>query len=234
MTKPSLSNIIVALDFPRESLAMDFLETVEKKISYVKIGMELYYSQGPELVEKIKAKDLKIFLDLKLHDIPATVAKASQVLAKLKIDMVNVHAAGGFEMMRKANLSYKEIHPEGKMIAVTQLTSTSQEVLNQEIGVPGKLSENVLHYAKLAKEAGLDGVVCSAWEAEFIKEKMGENFLCVTPGIRLNLENAHDQKRVKTPGQAIKAGADFLVMGREITKAANPIDILNSIEKDLI
>ncbi|MAZ48909.1 MAG: orotidine-5'-phosphate decarboxylase [Halobacteriovoraceae bacterium] len=234
MTNTSLSQVIVALDFPSEKEALHFLDKVEGKLTYVKVGMQLYYSQGPELIEKIKAKDLKIFLDLKLHDIPATVAKASQVLAKLKIDMVNVHAAGGFEMMKKANQAYKEIHPEGKMIAVTQLTSTSQEVLNQEIGISGKLSDNVLHYAKMAKEAGLDGVVCSAWEAEFIKEKMGETFLCVTPGIRLNLENAHDQKRVKTPAQAIKAGADFLVMGREITKASNPKEIVNSIEKDLI
>lgn len=233
MTENSLEKVIVALDFPQAGEAKAFLNLVSNKIKFVKIGMELFYAEGPRILDPIHSNGQKVFLDLKLHDIPATVTKAARVLAKHKVDMINVHAAGGFEMMKNSCEAYKEIHPEGKVIAVTQLTSTSQEVLNDQIGIPGPLNENVIHYAKLAKEAGLDGVVCSAWETELIKKNIGPDFLCVTPGIRLNLSQTQDQKRVKTPGQAVNAGSDFLVMGREITQSKNPIETLNLIAKDL-
>lgn len=229
----SLDKVIIALDFPQADEALSFLDRIEGQIDFVKIGMELFYSEGPSLLKSIKGRGLKIFLDLKMHDIPMTVTKASKVLAQHKVDMINVHAAGGIEMMRQACQAYKEVHPEGMMIAVTQLTSTSQEMLNNELGVTAQLADNVIHYAKNAQIAGLDGVVCSAWETKKIKEEINSKFLCVTPGIRLNQANIHDQKRVKSPGEALSEGSDYLVMGREITLADRPLEILREVEKDI-
>jgi orotidine-5'-phosphate decarboxylase len=225
--------IIVALDFPSERDALNFVDEMGASLSFVKVGMELFFSTGIPLLNKLKAKNLKIFLDLKLHDIPNTVANAMKTLAQLKVDMINVHTSGGIHMMEQACDAYKQIHPEGKLIGVTQLTSTSQTMLNQELKVPGALLENVVSLARNAYAAGLDGVVCSALEAQSIKENIKEDFLCVTPGIRLNPELGHDQKRVATPYQAIKNGADFLVVGRDITLSNHPTEVFQSYLEEI-
>lgn len=225
--------IIVALDFPHKTPAFDLIHQLGPDLKYVKVGMELFYAEGATLVKELKAKELKVFLDLKLHDIPNTVKKALEVLARLKVDMVNVHVAGGLEMMSTACDAYKSIFPEGNLIAVTQLTSTSKEILNNEIGIPGDVEEAVLAYAKLTKKAGLDGVVCSAHEASLLKSEIGSDFLCVTPGIRLSAENAHDQKRVMTPKDAINNGSSYLVVGRDITMSPTPKDQFHKYLKEI-
>lgn len=226
-TKP-----IIALDFPTSEDVTTFLSQFDKPL-FVKVGMELYLQNGPSIIRDIKDMGHDIFLDLKLHDIPNTVKSAMKGLAKLEIDLVNVHAAGGSMMMKAALEGLIEGTPEGKerpaLIAVTQLTSTSEEQMNNEQQIPGAIQQSVVHYAKLTQEAGLDGVVCSVLEANMIEEACGKEFLKVTPGIRLAGGATHDQKRVATPQVARKEGSTHIVVGRAITKAEQPVAAYHTV-----
>lgn len=218
--------IIIALDFPTGKKALSFLDLFEGEQLYVKVGMELFYSEGPSIVRAIKAGGHKVFLDLKLHDIPNTVKSSMKVLASVGADMVNVHAAGGIRMMKAAVEGLEDgstgaARPE--IIAVTQLTSTDQETMNSELKINGELRDVVLAYARNAQEAGLDGVVCSAWESEEIHAGTSDSFITVTPGIRLLGDAKGDQSRVTTPARAKEMGSDYLVIGRSITKADDPV-----------
>lgn len=224
MNKP-----IIALDFSTAEQVETFLSHFSEPL-FVKVGMELFYQEGPDLVRAIKAMGHEIFLDLKLHDIPNTVESAMRGLAKLGIDMTNVHAAGGVDMMMAAKRGLAG--SSTKLIAVTQLTSTSEEQMHSDQLIHASLHESVLHYAKKAKQAGLDGVVCSVLEAEAIQDTCGDEFMRVTPGIRPAGAAADDQKRIATPLQARKQGATHIVVGRAITKAENPIDSYSEIEKE--
>lgn len=218
--------IIIALDFPDGEKALSFLDKFEEEKLYVKVGMELFYGEGPSIVKDIKTRGHKVFLDLKLHDIPNTVKSAMKVIASVGADMVNVHAAGGIKMMKAAVEGLEEGAPCGErpeIIAVTQLTSTDQKTMNSELKIEGELKNVVIAYAKNAQAAGLDGVVCSAWESEEIHEETSQDFLTVTPGIRLLGDAKGDQSRVATPGRAKKLGSNYLVIGRSITKADDPV-----------
>ena len=230
-----MSKTIVALDFSRKEDVMNFLDKFKEPV-YVKVGMELTYAFGFEMIHEIKKRGHKIFLDLKLHDIPNTVKNGMKNLAKLDVDIVNLHAAGGSAMMKAAIEGLKEGAVNGKRplcIAVTQLTSTSQEAMNEELLIPGDVKDVVISYAKLAKESGLDGVVCSVHEAKAIHEACGSDFLTVTPGIRLADDSKDDQKRVATPVFAKEQGCDYIVVGRSITKSANPVATYHEIEKTM-
>lgn len=219
MNKP-----IIALDFPSEIKVFQFLNQFDEKL-FVKIGMELFYQEGPDIVRKIKDLGHDIFLDLKLHDIPNTVKSAMKGLARLGVDLVNVHAAGGKNMMEAAieGLEAGSADKRPMLIAVTQLTSTTEEQMQKEQKIPLSLLDSVLHYAQLTKDAGLDGVVCSVHEAKNIADVCGETFLRVTPGIRLPGGDAHDQKRIATPDYARINGSSYIVIGRAVTKAENPV-----------
>lgn len=230
-----MSRTIVALDFSRKEDVMNFLDKFEEPI-YVKVGMELTYAFGFEMIREIKSRGHKIFLDLKLHDIPNTVKNGMKNLAKLDVDIVNLHAAGGSAMMKAAMEGLAEGAVNGKRplcIAVTQLTSTSQEAMNEELLIPGEVKDVVISYAKLAKESGLDGVVCSVHEARGIHEACGADFLTVTPGIRLSDDSKDDQKRVATPAFAKEEGCDYIVVGRSITKCADPLATYHEIEQTM-
>lgn len=217
-------DVIVALDFPTAADTLAFLDKFTGRKPYVKIGMELFYAEGPEIVREIKNRGHKIFLDLKLHDIPNTVEKAMKSLSGLSIDMVNVHAAGTVEMMEAAKRGLKGDSDEGPLlIAVTQLTSTSQERMNEELLIDGKLEDVVIKYAQNAKKAGLDGVVCSPLESEMIHDACGDDFVTVTPGVRFADSAKDDQVRITTPEGAKKLGSDYIVVGRPITKAEDPV-----------
>ncbi|RLQ92824.1 orotidine-5'-phosphate decarboxylase [Planomicrobium sp. Y74] len=220
---------IIALDFATKEQALEFLTQFDESL-FVKVGMELFYQEGPELVREINRLGHDIFLDLKLHDIPNTVESAMRGIAKLNVAMVNVHAAGGLEMMRAAKRGLKD--SDTQLIAVTQLTSTSEEGMQKEQLIPVTLEETVVHYARLADDAGLDGVVCSVHEAEAIGDACGEEFLRVTPGIRPSQVSANDQKRVATPAEASRQGSTHIVVGRAITKAANPKDSYQQIRAE--
>ena len=227
-----MSRTMVALDFSKKEDVMNFLDKFDKPI-YVKVGMELTYAFGFEMIREIKARGHKIFLDLKLHDIRNTVKNGMKNLAKLDVDVVNLHAAGGSAMMKAAMEGLNEGAVNGKRplcIAVTQLTSTSQEAMNEELLIPGDVKDVVISYAKLAKESGLDGVVCSVHEARAIHEACGADFLTVTPGIRLSSDSKDDQKRVATPQFAKEEGCDYIVVGRSITKSEDPYKTYNEIE----
>ncbi|MDN7244248.1 orotidine-5'-phosphate decarboxylase [Planococcus shenhongbingii] len=224
MNKP-----IIALDFSSKQQVEEFLSKFDEPL-FVKVGMELFYQEGPELVRSIKAMGHQIFLDLKLHDIPNTVEAAMRGLAKLGVDLTNVHAAGGFEMMEAAKRGLKG--SDTKLIAVTQLTSTDESQMHENQLIYVSLEESVLHYAKLAKWAGLDGVVCSVLEASSISEVCGQEFLKVTPGIRLANAAADDQKRVATPGKAREQGSTHIVVGRAITKSENPAASYHQIKNE--
>lgn len=227
-----MSKTIVALDFSKKEDVMNFLDNFTQPI-YVKVGMELTYAFGFEMIKEIKQRGHKIFLDLKLHDIPNTVKNGMKNLARLDVDIVNLHAAGGSAMMKAAMEGLQEGAVNGKRplcIAVTQLTSTSQEAMNQELLVAGNVKDVVVSYAKLAKESGLDGVVCSVHEARGIHEACGSDFLTVTPGIRLASDAKDDQKRVATPDYAKEEGCDYIVVGRSITKSAQPFVTYTEIE----
>jgi len=217
---------ILALDFPREKDVFDFLKQFNESL-FVKIGMELYMQEGPDIVRKVKDLGHDIFLDLKLHDIPNTVGSAMKGLAKLGVDLVNVHAAGGHPMMEAALEGLEAGTPAGKdrpsLIAVTQLTSTTEEQMQEEQRIALSLQESVLHYASLTKQAGLQGVVCSVHEAKAIAEVCGDDFLRVTPGIRLAGGDAHDQKRIATPDGAKRDGSSLIVVGRAVTGAQDPV-----------
>ncbi|WP_312634345.1 orotidine-5'-phosphate decarboxylase [Oscillibacter sp.] len=218
-------DIIIALDFPSGAEALAFLDRFPaREKPYVKIGMELFYAEGPDMVREIKDRGHKIFLDLKLHDIPNTVKRAMGVLSRLDVDMVNLHAAGASEMMRAALEGLTR--PDGTrplLIAVTQLTSTDPQTLKNELLIDLSMEETVLSYAKNAAASGLDGVVCSPLEAAGVKAACGESFLTVTPGVRFADGDAGDQKRVMTPERAGNSGCDYLVMGRPITQAEDPV-----------
>lgn len=217
-------DVIVACDFSSRSEVLDFLSLFKDERPFVKIGMELFYAEGPDMVRAIKNRGHRIFLDLKLHDIPNTVRRAMAVLSALDIDMCNVHASGTAEMMRSALEGMSR--PDGTrplLIAVTQLTSTSEERMRRDLLIEKPLSEVVRHYAVTARDAGLDGVVCSPLEAGEVHAACGRSFLTVTPGVRFADGNAGDQVRVATPERAHALGSDFIVVGRPITQAADPV-----------
>ena len=224
------SRPVIALDFPTFEAVKDFLALfpAEEKL-YVKIGMELYYSVGPEIVAYVKNLGHSVFLDLKLHDIPNTVKSAMKVLAGLGVDMTNVHAAGGVEMMKAAR---EGLGAGPILIAVTQLTSTSEEQMQDFQNIQTSLTDSVVHYAKKTAEAGLDGVVCSAQEAAIIKQATSADFVCLTPGIRPAGAAVGDQKRVVTPADARQIGSDYIVVGRPITQAADPVAAYQTIKNE--
>lgn len=228
-----MNKTIVALDFSSKEEVINFLETFDQPI-FVKVGMELTYACGFEIVEIIKEMGHHIFLDLKLHDIPNTVKGGMKNLAKLGVDIVNLHCAGGSSMMKAAMEGLKEGAINNKRplcIGVTQLTSTSKEMMNQELLIEGEVVDVVLHYAKNAKEAGLDGVVCSVHEADAIHKLCGSDFITVTPGIRLSNDSVDDQKRVATPTYAKEQGCDYIVVGRSITTSEDPKQTYVDIER---
>lgn len=217
-------DVMVALDFKSGEEALSFLDQFTGKQLYVKVGMELYYAEGPSIIREIKKRGHKLFLDLKLHDIPNTVEKAMAVLSRLDVDMVNLHAAGTIEMMKAALRGLtREDGTRPLLIAVTQLTSTSQERMQKELLIPGELDQVVIQYAKNAAEAGLDGVVCSPLESGKIHEACGSGFLTVTPGVRFDDASKGDQVRVTTPAKAKELGSDYIVVGRPITQAEDPV-----------
>lgn len=218
-------DVIIACDFSSKAQTLEFLDRFGAERPFVKIGMELYYAEGPAICQELKARGHKIFLDLKLHDIPNTVKKAMRVLAQLDVDMVNLHAAGTKAMMEAA---LEGLTIPGKtrplLIAVTQLTSTSEVRMQEDLWISRSLDETVLHYAKNARDAGLDGVVCSPLEAGKIHGACGSEFLTVTPGVRFAGGSADDQVRITTPAKAREIGSDYIVVGRPITQAENPLE----------
>ena len=217
-------DVIVACDFSSKEQVLTFLDKFTGRKPFVKIGMELYYAEGPGIVREIKARGHKIFLDLKLHDIPNTVRKAMAVLSNLDVDITNLHAAGTTAMMQGALEGLTR--PDGTrplLIAVTQLTSTDQESMESDLMIHAPMDEVVMHYAKCAEEAGLDGIVCSPLEAGKVHDRCGKAFLTVTPGVRFADGDVGDQKRVMTPAAARKIGSDYIVVGRPITAAADPV-----------
>ena len=223
-----MKNLIIALDFGSKKDVFQFLQQFEQEKLFLKVGMELFYQEGPAIIHELKEKDHQIFLDLKLHDIPNTVYGGMKSLARLGCDLVNVHAAGGKEMMMAAIEGLESGTDAGKkrpnIIAVTQLTSTSEQQMKSEQLIDKPLHESVLNYASLAQSAGLDGVVCSSHETSLIRDELGSDFLAVTPGIRLSSDSVGDQKRVATPQFARESGASAIVVGRGITKAENPLE----------
>ena len=221
---------VIALDFPSFEAVKQFLALFPAGESlYLKVGMELYYATGPKMISYLKGLGHSVFLDLKLHDIPNTVKSAMKVLSHLGVDMTNVHAAGGVEMMKAAR---EGLGKEAKLIAVTQLTSTSEEQMRDFQNIQTSLQESVIHYAKKTSEAGLDGVVCSAQEVKLIKEATSQDFICLTPGIRPAGAAVGDQKRVMTPADAYHIGSDYIVVGRPITQATDPVAAYHAIKDE--
>ena len=217
-------DVIVACDFPGAEETFAFLDRFTGKKPFVKIGMELFYAEGPEIVRQLKARGHRIFLNLKLHDIPNTVKKAMAVLSRLDVDITNLHASGTTAMMRAAVEGLTR--PDGTrplLIAVTQLTSTDQTAMENDLWIREPIDQVVMHFAENAKKAGLDGVVCSPLEAEKVHARCGKTFLTVTPGVRFADGDAGDQKRVMTPAEAKRVGSDYIVVGRPITAAADPV-----------
>ena len=230
-----MRDVIVACDFSSREQTLAFLDKFEGRKPFVKIGMELYYSEGPQIIREIKARGHKIFLDLKLHDIPNTVRKSMAVLSRLDVDMTNVHAAGTVEMMKAAVEGLTR--PDGTrplLIAVTQLTSTSEEALHNQLLIPETMEKTIIKYAQNAKEAGLDGVVCSPLEAAGVKAAVGGNFFTVTPGIRFADAAKDDQVRIATPANAASLGSDFIVVGRPITAAEDPVAAYERCYKEFV
>ena len=217
-------DVIIACDFAGKDECLAFLDKFKGRKPYVKIGMELFYAAGPEIVREIKARGHKIFLDLKLHDIPNTVKKSMSVLSRLDVDMTNLHAAGTISMMEAALEGLtREDGTRPLLIAVTQLTSTDQERMENDLLIKEPIDKVVMHYASNAAKAGLDGVVCSPLEAGKVHDTCGAKFLTVTPGVRFADGDIGDQKRVMTPAEAKKIGSDYIVVGRPITAAADPV-----------
>ena len=217
-------DVIIACDFPNAEQTLTFLDKFTEEKPFVKIGMELFYAEGPEIVRQIKARGHRIFLDLKLHDIPNTVKKAMAVLSRLDVDICNLHAAGGLDMMRAAAEGLTR--PDGTrplLIAVTQLTSIDQKRMEEELLISRPLEDVVMQYAVNAKAAGLDGVVCSPLEAGKVHKTCGEDFLTVTPGIHFAESESGDQQRITTPARARELGSDYIVVGRPITAAGDPV-----------
>lgn len=228
-------DVIIACDFADKETALSFLDKFEGRKPFVKIGMELFYAEGPQIVREIKARGHKIFLDLKLHDIPNTVKKSMAVLSRLDVDMCNLHAAGTSRMMEAALEGLTR--PDGTrplLIAVTQLTSTDQEAMERDLLIKEPIDKVVMHYAETAKNAGLDGVVCSPLEARKVHEVCGERFLTVTPGVRFADGDIGDQKRIMTPEQAKKIGSDYIVVGRPITAAPDPVAAYERCIKEFV
>ena len=226
------SRICIALDFQTKEEVKEFLDQFGDEKLYVKVGMELFYGEGIEMIKLIKERGHQIFLDLKLHDIPNTVKSAMKQLARLDVDMINVHASGSVAMMKAAIEGLEEGAVNGKRplcIAVTCLTSLDQEVLDNELLIHEPLAEVVLKWAQNAKEAGLDGVVCSPLESQIIHEQLGNEFLTVTPGIRLASDSVNDQKRVTTPAMARELTSSYIVVGRTITRAKNPVETYHEV-----
>lgn len=217
-------DVIIACDFASKEQTLEFLDKFSGKKPFVKIGMELFYAEGPSIVKEIKARGHKIFLDLKLHDIPNTVKKSMAVLSRLDVDMCNLHAGGTSRMMTAALEGLtREDGTRPMLIAVTQLTSTDQEAMEKDLLIKEPIDKVVMHYAKNAKDSGLDGVVCSPLEAGKVHDTCGSNFVTVTPGVRFADGDIGDQKRVMTPAQAKEIGSDYIVVGRPITAAADPV-----------
>lgn len=217
-------DVIIACDFNSKKATFGFLDKFTDEKPFVKIGMELFYAEGPSIVREIKARGHKIFLDLKLHDIPNTVKKAMSVLRDLDVDMTNLHAAGTVEMMKAAVEGLtREDGTRPVLIAVTQLTSTSEERMQNELLINASINDTIVKYAQNAKEAGLDGVVCSPLEAGMVKDACGKEFMTVTPGVRFADGEVGDQVRVTTPEKAKEIGSDYIVVGRPITQAADPV-----------
>ena len=218
-------DVIIACDFASKQQTLDFLDRFEgSRKPFVKIGMELFYAEGPDIVREIKRRGHPIFLDLKLHDIPNTVRKAMKVLSGLDVDMCNVHAAGTVEMMRAAVEGLtREDGTRPLLIAVTQLTSTSEERMQRELLISASINDTIVKYAQNAREAGLDGVVCSPLEAAMVKDACGQDFVTVTPGIRFADAAADDQVRITTPARAREIGSDYIVVGRPVTAAPDPV-----------
>ena len=228
-------DVIIACDFNSKEEVLNFLGKFENEKPFVKIGMELYYAEGPDIVREIKKMGHKIFLDLKLHDIPNTVKKSMAVLSNLDVDMCNVHAAGTKGMMAAAIEGLTRADgTRPLLVAVTQLTSTSEEVMQQELWIEKPIDQTVMHYAKNTMEAGLDGVVCSPLEAGKVHEVCGENFLTITPGVRFADGDVGDQKRVATPEKAREWGSDYIVVGRPITQAEDPVAAYRRCVKEFL
>lgn len=228
-------DVIIACDFSSAKETFEFLDKFEGKKPFVKIGMELFYAEGPEIVRQIKAKGHKIFLDLKLHDIPNTVKKAMRVLSKLDVDMCNLHAAGAAPMMKAALEGLtRDDGSRPILIAVTQLTSTDQQTMERDLLIKEPIDRVVMHYAKTAADAGLDGVVCSPLEAQKVHDTCGKGFLTVTPGVRFADGDMGDQKRVMTPAQAKEIGSDYIVVGRPITAADDPVAAYEKCINDFV
>ena len=231
-SKTTDSKIIVALDFANAADALNLVAKLDPSLCKLKVGKELFTAAGPQLVEKLIAKDFKVFLDLKFHDIPTTVAKACQVASNLGIWMLNVHASGGGDMMQAALEGINNSNYQPYLIAVTVLTSMAESTLNT-VGVKEKLDQHVLNLAKLSQKSGLHGVVCSGVEAALLRQNLPTDFLLVTPGIRPLCANLNDQNRVLTPAEALNLGANYLVIGRPITHAEDPIVALMAIQHEI-
>ena len=228
-------DVIIACDFDSKQKVMEFLDKFQDKKPFVKIGMELFYAEGPEIVKEIKQRGHKIFLDLKLHDIPNTVRKSMAVLSRLDVDMTNLHAGGTINMMKAALEGLTR--PDGTrplLIAVTQLTSTDEVSMKNDLLIDKPLNEVVIHYAKNAKIAGLDGVVCSPLEAGIVHENCGNDFLTITPGVRFADGDVGDQKRITTPEKARFIGSDYIVVGRPITEAVDPVQAYYRCVKEFL
>lgn len=234
MNKPE---IIIAMDLPNKEAVDKFVDKFPANESlYLKVGMELYYKEGPNIVAYLKEKGHRIFLDLKMHDIPNTVKSAMRSIASLGVDLTNLHAAGGKKMMEAAVEGLVEGSTGGArplIIAVTQLTSTSKRIMNDEQKIPGEVMDSALNYARLSKAAGLDGVVCSVHETRTVHAACGDDFIALTPGIRLTGCDTHDQVRVATPANACNEGSNYIVIGRSIIHAENPHEIYKQVQAEI-
>lgn len=231
-----MKDLIIAMDFPSKEKADEFLINFKGQKLFLKIGMELFYKEGPQIVKEYKKLGHKIFLDLKLHDIPNTVKSATKSLIDLDVDMINFHISGGFNMLKEANEVIINSNKNIIALGVTMLTSNDESIMHKEIKIDNNLSLNdvILSYANLAKNAGLQGIVCSALEVPKIKENLGDNFVTVTPGIRPKSSQSDDQKRVVSPSDARNLGSDYIVVGRPITKSENPLDAYRKIKKEFL
>ena len=231
-----MKDLIIAMDFPSKEKADEFLVNFKGQKLFLKIGMELFYKEGPQIVKEYKKLGHKIVLDLKLHDIPNTVKSATKSLIDLDVDMINFHISGGFNMLKEANEVIINSNKNIIALGVTMLTSNDESIMHKEIKIDNNLSLNdvILSYANLAKNAGLQGIVCSALEVPKIKENLGDNFVTVTPGIRPKSSQSDDQKRVVSPSDARNLGSDYIVVGRPITKSENPLDAYRKIKKEFL
>ncbi len=230
-----INDVIVALDFKNQEETLEFLKKFDNEL-FVKIGHELYYSEGPEIIREIKKMGHKVFLDLKLHDIPNTVYSATRSVLNLGIDIIDLHISGGSEMMKAARLAIDESEDDVMLIGITMLTSTDDEIMHKEILIDEKydLNEAVLKYAELGLNSGLQGVVCSALEVPMLRERFGDKIVTVTPGIRPASNKGDDQKRVVTPARARELGSDYIVVGRPITQSENPVEAYFNIKKEFL